>query len=82
MGGLCLMRGDDGIWFMLCFGNDYVSYFYQRNTLNKIGHMLFMSVNAVCITVYAWFDGTPLFPFVNFAVVNRNPMLFSYNSNM
>lgn len=53
MGGLCLMRGDDSTWFVLCFGNDYINYFYQRNTLNKIGHMLFMSVNALCITVYA-----------------------------
>lgn len=53
MGELCLMRDDIDNWFMLCFGNDDINYFCQRNTLNKIGHMLFVSVNAVCITVYA-----------------------------
>lgn len=47
------MRGDIDGSFVLCSGNDIVNYFCQRNTLNKIGHRLFMSVNAVCITVYA-----------------------------
>ena len=76
MGGLCLMRDDIDNWFVFCFGNDDINYFFQINTLNKIGHILFMSVNAVCITIYAWFDSTPLFSFVNFGVVNRKPMLF------
>lgn len=53
MGGLCLMRDDIDDWFVFCFGNDDINYFFQINTLNKIGHILFMSVNAVCITIYA-----------------------------